>query len=97
MNKYIEQAYYLGYQDGEHDGYHSSLIEEGRCDRKNSMDDLPNISLVSLDEVFEIIDKKHKEIYNHDFMTDSKTASSRIKLLEWLRKEVAALNVGEQE
>lgn len=56
MNKYIRQAYCLGYDDGRFNGYHSTLIEDGHCDRENSMDDLENINLVSLDEVLEIMD-----------------------------------------
>ena len=50
----------------------------------------------TIKKVLEIIDKKHNDIFNHDFMTDSNTAVARLKLLEQLRKEVEALK-GEQE
>ena len=90
MNKYIEQAYCLGYQDGHFNGYHSTLIEDGHCDRENSMDELQNMNLVSLDDVLEIIDKAQTykmAVGSTDLFIDR----------EAFRDEVLALKGGEKE
>lgn len=49
------RAYLLGYNHGTNDGYHSTLIERGGCEK--SYDESLDVEYVAVDEVLEIIDQ----------------------------------------
>ena len=48
------RAYLLGYSHGKDDGYFSTLIERGGCEK--SYDESLDVEYVAIDEVLEIID-----------------------------------------
>ena len=49
------RAYLLGYNHGKNDGYYSTLIERGGCEK--SYDESLDVEYVTVDKVLELIDE----------------------------------------
>lgn len=90
------RAYYIGYNHGRDDGYYSTLIERGGCER--AYDESIDVEYVPVDKVLEIIDRYEPKEgyygfneYEAAFMQGKETA------IEALKDEILALKGGEQE
>lgn len=92
------RAYLLGYNHGKNDGYYSTLIERGGCEK--SYDESLDVEYVELEKVLEII---AREVKLQEFMNDYRasgmdsTPPDAVGILNKVRAAVEALKEGEPE
>lgn len=81
------RAYLLGYNHGTNDGYHSTLIERGGCEK--AYDESLDVEYVAVDEVLEIIDTQLEALADGKYGCAS--------ALNYVYESVLKLKGGEQE
>lgn len=75
------RAYLLGYTHGKNDGYYSTLIKYGRCEK--SYDESLDEEYVSIDTALEIIDEEQKDQLKRSNMFQALAAHDALENLAY--------------
>ena len=88
------RAYLLGYQHGQTDGYHSTLIEQKMMDE--SYDAKLNVEYIPIDRILEIIDEMERDTSYVVVVVDGK-ANGVLCNSRDVRDRILALKGGDKE